>query len=382
MVTGAYYPETSGAGLQCRSLIRACGDQAHFAVLTTALDPALPARGEVDGVPVRRVHVNARSRVARWLTAPWLLLSALDLARDADIIHLHGFSEKSLLLVALALVLRKPVVVKLTSVGHDDPVAMRAKGRLLFEGFRRADRFVAVSPRFRALYHEAGLPPERFQIIPNGVDLDRFRPASDGDRRALRRHLGLREDLPLVLFVGFFSHEKCPDLLFDAWADTFATAPRSSLVIVGASRSDYYEIDPAMVERVRADAARLGCTDRLTLVEHTPSIEQYYRAADVFVLPSKREGLPNAVLEAMACGVASIVSRLPGVTDTLITDGVDGLLVEPGNRADLADALLALLTDPGRRARIGAAGRSTVEARFSLADTARAYLDLYHELAS
>ena len=89
-------------------------------------------------------------------------------------------------------------------------------------------------------------------------------------------------------------------------------------MIVGASQSDYYEIDPAMADRVRADAVRLGCADRLQLVEHTSSIEQYYRAADIFVLPSKREGLPNALLEAMACGLPSIVSRLPGVTDSVI----------------------------------------------------------------
>jgi glycosyltransferase involved in cell wall biosynthesis len=296
-------------------------------------------------------------------------------------VHLHGFSEKSLLIAAMAMLLRKKIVVKFTSVGHDDPIAMRAKGPLMFQAFSRADRFVAVSPRFAALYDEAGLPRERFRLIPNGVDLERFRPAADGERRALRRQLGLPADLPVVLFVGFFSREKCPDLLFDAWTDTFKQSPASNLVVIGASRSDYYEIDSTMAERVRADAKRLRCDDRLHLVEHTTSIEHYYRAADVFVLPSTREGLPNALLEAMACGVPSIVSRLPGVTDTLIADGADGVLVEPGDRQALASALESLLDDPERRARIGSAGRATVASRFSLAATADAYLDLYRELA-
>src|SRR4029077_8030561 len=79
MVTGAYYPETSGAGLQCRALIRACGDAATFSVLTTALDPALPADDEIDGVRVKRVAVSARSRSARWLAAPRLTTAALAL---------------------------------------------------------------------------------------------------------------------------------------------------------------------------------------------------------------------------------------------------------------------------------------------------------------
>jgi glycosyltransferase involved in cell wall biosynthesis len=382
MVTGAYYPETSGAGLQCRALIRACGDAATFSVLTTALDPALPADDEVDGVRVKRVAVSARSRTARWLAAPRLTSAALALERRADIVHLHGFSTKSLLVVALARLLRRKIVVKLTSVGHDDPMSMRARGGRVFRSFSHADRFVAVSPRFEASYRDAGLPPDKFRLIPNGVDLDRFRPATDADRMYLRRQLGLPVDSPIVLFVGFFSHEKCPDLLFDAWTDTFDSAPKSSLVIVGASQSDYYEIDPAMADRVRADSVRLGCADRLQLVEHTSSIEQYYRAADIFVLPSKREGLPNALLEAMACGLPSIVSRLPGVTDSVVTDGVDGVLVEPGDRRALAASLRTLLADAGERVRIGQSARRAVTARFSLAETAAAYLTLYRDLTS
>ena len=381
MVTGAYFPETSGAGLQCRALVRACGSRARFSVLTTALDDRLPSRDDVEGVPVRRVHVSAKNRAVRWLAMPWLLVSALDLMRDADIVHLHGFSEKSIVVSMIARLLRKPIVVKLTSVGHDDPVAMRARGGLLFDSYRRADRFVAVSPRFEGLYRDAGMPEGRLRVIPNGVDLDRFRPADDTERARLRRELGLPLDGPLVLFVGFFSREKRPDLLFDAWTDTFAASPRSSLVIVGASRSDYYEIDSALAERVRAGAAHLGCADRLRLVEHTASIEQYYRAADVFVLPSLREGLPNALLEAMACGLASIVSRLPGVTDSVVTGDVDGVLADPGSRESLASALGRLLGDAELRRRLGCAARQTIEARFSLPSIASRYLNLYEELS-
>src|SRR5262249_5533687 len=161
-------------------------------------------------------RVSAKSRIARWVATPWLVISALDLLRDADLVHLHGFSEKSILVSLIARVLRKPVIVKLTSVGHDDPVAMRARKGLLFEGYRRADRFIAVSPRFESLYRDARMPDGRLQVIPNGVDVDRFRPADQAERAQLRRELGLPAVGPLVLFVGFFSREKCPDLLFDA----------------------------------------------------------------------------------------------------------------------------------------------------------------------
>src|SRR5215212_6435921 len=102
MVTGAYFPELSGAGLQCRSLIRACGDRVRFRILTTSVDPALPSKDEVDGVPVHRVLVSATSRVARGFALPRLVLATLRAARGADIVHLHGFSAKSRVVIALA----------------------------------------------------------------------------------------------------------------------------------------------------------------------------------------------------------------------------------------------------------------------------------------
>lgn len=381
MITGAYFPEASGAGLQCRALIAACGDRARFAVLTTSVDRSLPEDDRIDGVPVRRVPVSARSRLLRLFTTPRLALAAWRLERDATIVHLHGFSAKSRVVIALARLLGRRIIVKETSLGHDDAVSMQAKGGGVFRSFRRADRFVGVSPAFAERHAAAGLPREKFRLIPNGVDLARFRPPADGERPEIRRSLGLPADRPIVLSVGFFSHEKRPDLLFDAWTGTFGVAPESALVFVGRTQSDYYEVDASLADRIRRDAARTGCADRVLMIEQTDAIERWYRAADVFVLPSTREGLPNVVLEAMASGLPCIVTRLPGVTDSMITDGDDGLLVGADDRAAFKDALRALLNDAARRSGLGARARQTAADRFSLDRTAASYVSLYRELA-
>src|ERR1700682_6534533 len=133
------------------------------------------------------------------------------------------------------------------------------------------------------------LPAGTLTGIPNGVNLERFRPPAAGERDAIRRELGLPTDRPIVLFVGFFSHEKRPDLAFRAWTETFDSGPESALVLVGLTASPYYEIDSALADGIRMDADRLHCRSRLTMVERTDAIERFYRAADVLMLPSTRE---------------------------------------------------------------------------------------------
>jgi glycosyltransferase involved in cell wall biosynthesis len=186
--------------------------------------------------------------------------------------------------------------------------------------------------------------------------------------------------LPVVLFAGFFSHEKRPDALYRAWGTLWESGVRSTLVLIGATRSAYYEIDAAMSDRIQADAMRRGLSTHLVFVERTPEIEKYYRAADIFVLPTTREGLPNVLLEAMASGVPPVISQLAGVTDWIVEDGVTGRLVPPGDDEALTAALRDLLIDADARRRIGSAARSYVERHFAPRETAARTLGIYRQL--
>jgi len=121
MVTGAYFPELSGAGLQCRTLVKALHDRVAFRVLTTTADTTLPADDMIDGVPVHRIFIDP---AGRWSKAMGTLRFTRAFLRDAasfSIVHFHGFSQKSILLMWLARLKQKRIAIKLTSVGHDDP---------------------------------------------------------------------------------------------------------------------------------------------------------------------------------------------------------------------------------------------------------------------
>jgi len=184
-----------------------------------------------------------------------------------------------------------------------------------------------------------------------------------------------------VLFVGVMMPDKQPHVLFEAWLQMRrATSIVSTLVLVGASNPKLYELADRLAERVRADADASGFGSDVLFVPPAPGIEEYFRAADVFAMPSAREGLPIVLLEAMACGLPVLASHLPGSTDTMIAPGVNGLLVPPGDVPGFAGGLERLLSNADEAARLGAAARQTVEARYTIEHVAEQWLDAYNEV--
>jgi glycosyltransferase involved in cell wall biosynthesis len=379
-VTGAYAPEFSAGGLQCQAVARALGGRASVEVLTTSTTRTLSHRDEIEGVPVTRVHVELGRRWSALQSSATMAVALLRLLPRIDLVHVQGVSSKNVLLTALARLFSRPVIVHLQTAKHDEPEAIRAQGSLAWWAFSSADRYIAVSRGLAQRYLDAGLPANRIQEIPNGVDLARFHPASGSERRELRRQLGLAPERPLILFVGVMSPDKQPHVLMEAWAQLQGReGSDSTLVFVGATDPRLFELGGRLVEELRQTVDRIGGDGRVHFVPPTSEIERYYRAADVVVMPSLREGLPNVILEAMACGLPVVASRLPGSTETMIADGVNGRLVAPGDTAGFAAAIGELLRDPGLADRLGRAARHTAEDRYRIEHVADQWLAAYDE---
>src|SRR5207249_8262488 len=137
----------------------------------------------------------------------------------------------------------KRFVLTLQTGVQDEPAAVRKIGVLAYWAYTTAELYLSVSPALTRAYLDAGLPASRVRQVCNAVDTDRFRPADAGECARLRAQLGLPADLPLVLFVGFFSRDKRPDLLYDAWSSLMKRGAASGLVFIGATGSSYQEID-------------------------------------------------------------------------------------------------------------------------------------------
>ncbi len=381
MVTGAYFPEISSGGLQVQLMAQALRNAAEIRVLTTAVDPATPRRSEVDGVEVTRIHIRVTSPLSR-LRALWRMTASLwRLIRWCDVVHIHGVSSKNVVVTAIARIVTRPIVVSLHTMGADSPEPVKRRGRLSWWAFRSASRYLAVSPALMRAMSDARLPAHRVALVPNGIDTTRFRPAAPAERHELKQAAGLAAEAPVILFVGFFSHDKQPRVLFDAWLRLFHEhGIDATACFVGATKSDYAEVDPAIADGMRRDATARGRVDRLTLAGQVHDIDRYYRLADVFVLPSRREGLPVALMEAMACALPCVASHLPGATTALITDRVSGRLTPVGDVAEFTKAIAETLLDPARAESMGAAARQIIVDRFSRELISRQWLECYHSV--
>ena len=305
---------------------------------------------------------------ARRAPGPWVAAEAARLRRIADavapdVVHLH--SAKAGLAGRLALRGRLPTIYQ----PHSWPFEAAGPLRRLVVLWERlaarwADAIVCVSDDERERGVEAGIRG-RWQTIPNGIDLTRWRPASPADRGAARATLDLG-DGPLAVSVGRLFAQKGYDVLLEAWPAVRAAVPDARLAIVGDGP-----------ERVTLER-RVG--DGAELVGRDERVRDWLVASDVVVIPSRWEaGLSRVAMEAMASARSVVASDFEGMRAG--SEGRCGAIVPVGDAPALAEAVAARLRDPGLAAREGEAGRSIVEERFPLERTLARVAELSESLA-
>jgi D-inositol-3-phosphate glycosyltransferase len=258
--------------------------------------------------------------------------------------------------------------------GFDDEPEQRA--RIEHEVIDCADLMLASTAEERMQLADLyGAEPSRIEIVPPGVDHSVFRP-SRGDESSLREQLGLG-DRPMLLFVGRIQPLKGVDIALRALAaleDTSAT-----LVVVGGPSGPSGSSESA---RLHALVGELGLAERVVFVPPQPhdALADFYRAADVCVVPSRSESFGLVALEAAACGTP-VVAAAVGGPRSLVDDGVTGFLVDGHEPADFAVPLAALLGDPVGAAEMGEAAVAR-SGRYSWSITAARLRRLYGDLVA
>lgn len=400
MLIDQFYPVVGGAEQQALRLSLKLIRKGHrVIVLTRRSREDLRDTENLDGLTIHRLSatgVSGASKLKSTLPAArWLIRHR----HDYDLVHCHGVNPLEWSAMLAGLITKKPYVLKiplsnfLNYAGAKDGFIMPASGKVSFFSritrllfilpilkfvrknlIRRAGRVLAISPEIKDTLNKNGL--KNISDLPNGIDTDFFAPATPDEKAALRNRLGLSTETVVFVYSGRLAVEKNLTTLLTAWNHYRRRSGyvESKLILLGTGRGQYYstekELRQMASDYILNDVIFAGAVD---------NVIDYLRAADVFILPSLWEGMSNALLEAMACGLPAIASDIPG-NRALVEHEKSGLLFDPGSPKILADCLECLAGEPLFRAALGKRAREITEEKFSLQKITERLLDEYQKL--
>ena len=392
MVSYNFWPgKEGGSESQCRRLAHAFAGRGHVCSVYTArrsnrwprteMDfgvrivrlPSLQklppdAASDVDALPLRRFR-RPGGIAGRMGRLRGDLLASMDIeifmcalygqlrAKSLDILHVHSSSSIAGFCAWLGRRRGIPVLIKEPTYPVFSILEPFVIGNGFWDRWRRKACYQAQHAAAAAAMSAQSIDASRIHIIPNGIDMPDLS--------------GRDEDPSLVLYVGNLSQHayKAFDVLFEAWARVRAQQPGARLAVLGGG-------DAATWERFLE--AR-GCRDSVSFEGFVRDVNAFYARAAVLVLPSRQEGMSNALIEAQGWGVPAVVSDIPA-NRAVIDDGVNGLVVPVNDAAALAGGLLRLLGDGGLRVALGAQARRRAGERYALDRVVDRTLEAYEHL--
>ncbi len=379
MISRRFWPLIGGAESAVANLAQVFKKLgAECTVLTAQWEPGWPREIMHHGVRVIRIPQPSWRFYGTWRyqrgLAAWLTAHH----GEFELAYVSMLKHSAYATLGVARRLHFPVVLRPEGAGLTGDCFWQLEanfGRRIKERCLTADAFIAPSRAIERELVVAGYPRERIHFAPNGVAL---RPPTDlATRRELRAalaeadpSLAVAPNAPVVLYTGRLHSAKGLATLISAWPHVNERWPEARLWIAGEGSER-----AALADQI----ASLGLSGRVILAGPFDQVDDLLQSADLFVLPSREEGMSIALLEAMSAGLPIVATRIEG-NAALIESDQHGLLVPPDDALALGDAIVALLADREVAARLGAAARERVRECFSIERTAAAQLELFGSL--
>lgn len=408
-----FYPYVGGAETQTLAQSQRLLEAGHkVQVVTFRHKHTWAPRETVKGVPVTRLAgllLGRRDKLPRPMQQLLYLLSMLIMSwtiwqqrNQFDVLQVCQFSLLVLPLAIVCRLARKPMTIVVISAGAEKATKTSGTAKLIagpldpnspwlqvdgktwidgdLYGLKSAGESVVdytrsllkqigavvivLSSRMLRYLRENDFDLPGTQLIPNGVDIVRFQPVpADGESEQRAR---------TVVCVSKARYEKGLDVLLQAWRLVQERQPEAKLVIVGSG---------PLQKQLEQIASALEISRSVEFAGLQSDVPGQLHRGLIGILPSRWEGMPNALLEAMASGQACIATRVSGSED-LIQHGENGLLVESENYEEMAEALVTLLADTALAQKYGAAARATVEQGYTLEHVLNMYTAIYEQLTS
>lgn len=348
----------------------------------------LLALEDVGGIPVQRVQLPSGTNISpkQAVFSQNLIPYLKQRAKLPDVMQFVTAPQRSIPMLLRLRRMGVPMIYTSTLLGEmsSNPLKRLIQPLYWRIPLQLMDCVVVSSSVMKTALQKELYVTTRIEIIPNGLNLERFHPVKAPDaRRALREKLGLNPTADLIVFVGPLNHRKGVDVLAEAWTKIARQYPNAHLILVGPSGADamHGRSTPEFQQRFEDALAASGAADRVVMTGLVSNVEAYLQAADIFVFPSRREGMPNVVPEAFGCGAPTILTPFVGLPQEFGRPGQHYELVERTADA-LAGALSALLDNPQRRQQLSQKARQLVEEEMDVNVSINRYADLYREYAA
>jgi len=375
MVTERYLPIWGGAENQLRQLMphlikRGC----EVEIVTRRFHENMAVKESMDGVTVHRIGTPGTSLFAQLNFIACLFVFLFKATGKTDICHSHGAIKMGAICWVVALLRRKKNVAKIASAGRIPKLAKTVSGRLMLAMFKRSTAIISMTKEIDEELSAVGIPQANIHLITNGVDCQRFFPASDKRRQEWRNENGLSPDSWIFLFSSRLVFGKGLDILINGWQEIVAQKKNIHLIVVGSGTDQADSVEDEVHKQVVE-----GKLSNVLFVGETECPEEYLSIADCFVFPSRKEGFPNALMEAMASQLPCVASRIGGV-EALIDDGETGVLFESENSTDLVKQCLCIISNPVNSKSIGENARQKMLTTYSFETIAEQYTNLYNSM--
>ena len=235
----------------------------------------------------------------------------------------------------------------------------------MFPTTRSCDCVIALNKKIEEEFVASGFAKEKIVNMPNGVIIpQRQIKPNDSNKKKLSE--------TRILYAGRLHPQKGPDVLIE------------SLKLISQERSDLnWHLDilgkGVLLDQLKSRVEAYGISNRVSFRGAVENVDDYMQQADIFVLPSRAEGMSNAILEAMAMGIPIVASNIPG-NDGLIVNEIDGLVTKPEDPSGLSRAIIRLIEDEHLRNKLGKEARKKAIEKYSMESVAKSYYHLYNDL--
>lgn len=286
-----------------------------------------------------------------------------------DIIHCFAPTWLSFFAIIIGKLLGKKIVLEITLLGTDDPFSLLQKKHNYLFYFKRVLQYrfsniiVCLSPALVKSCLDYGISERKIYLNPRSVDINIFSPITEGKKIMLKQKITGSDNTPILLFVGSLIERKGAQFIVPITIELKLKYKNIKILIIG--NSDINKEEVTLAQKIQFDVKKFDLVNNIEFLGLKKDIKQYYNVADALLFLSKREGLPNVILESMACGTPVIASQIDGITDFIISNKQDGFLINSYTPVDYAKSFIDLYENKQYYQTISRNARIKIENNFS-----------------